>query len=515
MSFQSKTKFNIKKDGITNEVIEKEWMKQGFGYDKRNLIVNVSRREMPTTKKNLSNMQLFNSSIGLPYKEFRGFVDSGNLMCVPETILHHLKCNGRHKKLKLNDVIDILESNYDEDDPRYDDEDDTTKTIRRRRILLSNYDEDDESDDEDIPDEDDESDDENIPDEECPTPGYGERGYTSTDIMYCLDHFKCRGRLLDVNLKEFVATDYNKKNDKHIKTFLGIVYNNHLYYCTDSNFVMSMSDKARNNNVSGLSEQVYDKKKTEDKNYYEVIETDSLLNYYLENYDNTIRLIKTCDGKITTITYDTKVVCANPDKSIMKEILGDTFHNENLTIVGEKEFKDYFPNHITSSFTKDTFDQLEGFKHGNYVRYFNHPRTANLLDEYDINKCRTSCWLDNKLGSYEVFDCTSQVEVFDGTIKKGLYKIQCLDDAENFFVRGNTWYSGDFIQVGMQEGFKVLVNYQLLCKKENCLKATYFKEFVQKIINKYPNHYKHLINTCIGYRGKTNIKKKVGYIETD
>ena len=199
----------------------------------------------------------------------------------------------------------------------------------------------------------------------------------------------------------------------------------------------------------------------------------------------------------------------------MKEILGDTFHNENLTIVGEKEFKDYFPNHITSSFTKDTFDQLEGFKHGNYVRYFNHPRTANLLDEYDINKCRTSCWLDNKLGSYEVFDCTSQVEVFDGTIKKGLYKIQCLDDAENFFVRGNTWYSGDFIQVGMQEGFKVLVNYQLLCKKENCLKATYFKEFVQKIINKYPNHYKHLINTCIGYRGKTNIKKKVGYIETD
>jgi hypothetical protein len=35
-------------------------------------------------------------------------------MCVPETILHHLKLNGRNKKLKLKDVIDTLE-NYAND----------------------------------------------------------------------------------------------------------------------------------------------------------------------------------------------------------------------------------------------------------------------------------------------------------------------------------------------------------------------------------------------------------------
>ena len=56
MSFQSKKLFNIKKDGITNDTIKNEWMKQGHGYDKLNSIQNVSRRKMPKTKKNLNNI---------------------------------------------------------------------------------------------------------------------------------------------------------------------------------------------------------------------------------------------------------------------------------------------------------------------------------------------------------------------------------------------------------------------------------------------------------------------------
>ena len=72
MSFQSKKLYNIKKDGITNADIYNEWMKQGIGSTKRNIITNVSRRQMPKTKKNLTNMQLFNSSIILPLRSLEG-----------------------------------------------------------------------------------------------------------------------------------------------------------------------------------------------------------------------------------------------------------------------------------------------------------------------------------------------------------------------------------------------------------------------------------------------------------
>jgi hypothetical protein len=50
---------------------------------------------------------MYKCIVNLPFKEFNGFRDTGNAMCVPETILHHLKLNPkRNKKLKLKDVIE-------------------------------------------------------------------------------------------------------------------------------------------------------------------------------------------------------------------------------------------------------------------------------------------------------------------------------------------------------------------------------------------------------------------------
>ena len=63
---------------------------------------------------------MYYSTINLPYKEFNGFRDSGNMMCVPETILHHLKLNGRNKKLRLEDIINSLDENNDKMDWVYD-----------------------------------------------------------------------------------------------------------------------------------------------------------------------------------------------------------------------------------------------------------------------------------------------------------------------------------------------------------------------------------------------------------
>ena len=64
----------------------------------------------------MKDVPLFNCVVNLPYKEFNGFKDKGEMMCVPETILHHLQINGRNKKLTLEKVIETLEQEYKNDE---------------------------------------------------------------------------------------------------------------------------------------------------------------------------------------------------------------------------------------------------------------------------------------------------------------------------------------------------------------------------------------------------------------
>ena len=483
-------------------------------------IDKISKRKLPKKGKQLKDVPLFNAVVNLPYREFNGFQDKGEMMCVPETILHHLQINGFKKKETVEKVIAILEEVYiiDDEDDDESEEVETKKVIdfsllsmEEQRELLQqrckNYDDllNSESDD-------DGSDGKSeCPDEEYE---YGKRGYTPQDIIRTLEHYKCRGRLLDIHQNEFLTTDFDVKYDKNLKSFCGMVYNSHLYYCDDHKFISSIS-KRRDN--SCLHEHVYEKKvkEFEDKKIYEVVEANDLTDFYIDMFknDNTIRLVKTTNGKISNILYDNKKsICANPEKTLMQEILGDKFQNENTTILGEKEFKEYFPTHKCSQFTKDVFDNLQ--KHGNIVESFNEP-VKKIQFEYDINKCRTHCWMNNKLGDYELFGVSCQIEDYKGSLKQaGIYyvELKSVKDRE-FFMRGNTWYSKQYIEIGLQEGYEVNIKYQLLATET--LKADYFKKFVKHIIEKYPNHFKHIINKCIGYRGKTNTTQSKGYIETD
>ena len=57
----------------------------------------VSVRKIPKGKKQLADVPLFRNNVNSPYKEFNGFKDMGVGRCVPETILPHLKVNGRYK----------------------------------------------------------------------------------------------------------------------------------------------------------------------------------------------------------------------------------------------------------------------------------------------------------------------------------------------------------------------------------------------------------------------------------
>ena len=95
-------------------------------------------------------------------------------MCVPETILHHLQSNGREKKTTLKHIIQILEQEYTDE---YNDD----------------------SSDDDISDDEEEETDEVLL--------KGKRGYTPLDIIRTLEHFKCRGRLVDVKKQQFLTTD--------------------------------------------------------------------------------------------------------------------------------------------------------------------------------------------------------------------------------------------------------------------------------------------------------------------
>ena len=47
--------------------------------------------------------------------------------------------------------------------------------------------------------------------------------------------------------------------------------------------------------------------------------------------------------------------------------------------------------------------------------------------EHDINKCRTDCTLKNKLGPYERFDVSAQIEEYVkvNTLKNGIYYKTC------------------------------------------------------------------------------------------
>lgn len=480
---------------LPNQRVIEKFLQEGSGSEKLTTFLTLNRQRIRKTDADLRTTLMYKCIVNLPYKEFNGFRDSGNAMCVPETILHHLKSTGRNKKLKLNDVIDTLETYADADndiDLKYD------KDYRfTEEELEGEY--------------------------ECPDEysELGQRGYTPEELIKTLESYGCRGRLLDINQKEFISTNnYGKeKYDKNLKTFVGICYGNHLYYCDDEHFVKSIAGKSNYEKCDGHFEfDAYEKKKDfEDKRKYKIIETNDLTELYLEMFekDNTLKLVRLQDGKIVSMLQGDIVICANPEKTIMEKILGDNFKNENTTILGNMELKKFINENYgedlpLSNFNKEVFDAIH--KHGNIVKTYNAPE-CKVQALYDIIKCRTDCLLNNKLGDYEVFNVSCDIKDYSGKLQKGIYYIETED--RDFFMRGNTWYSSDYLKYAKKEKIKFNVKYELLAS--SVIPANYFKSFVEYIIKKYPDpaHYKPIINKMIGGLGKTHTKKKSGYIEPD
>ena len=456
---------------------KREIEKIGSGSKKMYEIVSISKTPMRyLSAVDIKNIKLYNAKCYLPYKEFNGFKDTGKGQCVAETILYHIQKKNRNKKQTLEKVIDVLErykNDEDEEDIEYC------------------FDE---------------------MDYENPEDNKG-KGYTPLQIINTLQHYNCRGRLLDINYNDFIQTNNfnNEKFDKNLSSFLGICYGGHLYYCEDEKLIKSFSQRKVSEELGvGYKPETKKPKKEKEKEIHNVKD---LTDYYIEQYkkDNTIRNILTCNGDIVRIDYDDKIILANPDKDEMIKMIGEeNFKNQNFCNYGKKLFEVEFTEHKQSEFIKDVFDKLK--KHGNIVKSFNNPIGGDII-EYDINKCRTSCLLNNKLGDYEIFDVYSNIEKYDGKIKKGLYYVIPHDDDSLFYLRGEAWYSGDFIKKGLKYGENCDIEYQILAT--DTLPKDYFKNFTKEIIKDYPNHYKILINTLIGNLGKTKSKLEKGYIEKD
>jgi len=467
---------------------------EGLGSEK---VIDVFRISAKATRRfnvNEEETILFNSNVLLPHHQFNNFKDSGENKCVPETLLHHIKLNNRNKKVTLQNVIDKL-NEYDGKCDGYD------------------------------------SDDEFIPREDCEWENPegsiedGTCGYSASAIIKYLIELNIRGRLVDINMNQFLHTNNFDDYDKHTKVFLGLCYDNHLYYCDNQELITSFGHKLAQGVKGSFEHIVYDRKVEEKKYTKEYIETNDLAWMFKEQFlvDNTIRQIKTYNGKIVQINYPDKQVIANSDLTIMKEIKGEDFDNENLTNFGLKLFNEWCskgstpPNtecgtvsapHTKSEFNHEVLKLLT--KHGNIVKMVNEETQGKIL-EIDINKCRTDCLMNNRLGCYEVFGCHNDIKDYDGKIKKGLYFINTTDTT--LFMRGNCWYSGDFLKYAIKHNIAFTITHQLLCNK--LLDANYFKKYVTDVVEKYPNHYKHIINNFIGRLGKTETNFTSGYVETD
>jgi len=74
----------------------------------------------------------------------------------------------------------------------------------------------------------------------------------------------------------------------------------------------------------------------------------------------------------------------------------------------------------------------------------------------------------------------------------------------------NGWYPYVFVKYAVEQGYIALSDIQYVIKAGETLKADYFCEWAQNLVNKFPNESKLLINCFIGELNKQSIKSEKG-----
>lgn len=137
----------------------------------------------------------------------------------------------------------------------------------------------------------------------------------------------------------------------------------------------------------------------------------------------------------------------------------------------------------------------------------------NTQESIDINKCRTACFYDNKLGPYPVFDIYNDIEEYqegDLSLCGWFYVI----NFDHKYLNNNYWYSGEFLKILKNEfNYNFEIKYKFIAS--NKLPHDYGKKYIEYIIDNFKPYYKDIINKTIGYFGKTKQTHSKGYIEFD
>jgi len=406
--------------------------------------------EIPVSDARLVDMTMYRELILSATPEFRGFVDSGDMECVPETILYHISRweKRKNRRYSLGEIKNLC------NDDKYD------------------------------------------------------KGYNTHELVNCLKQLRCAYKLIDVEEKVF-ATNKDYIVDTNLPVFVAQVWNNHLYYCSDDDYIKSLasSESFKTSNreiVIKKKEKVFDSI---------VIGIDDLKDLFLQQFsiDNKFRKVSLYNSKIVGYELDNKKwIYANPDLELVKQVCDNmniSFKNQSLTFLGKGIFDRTNPKHKSSHFNDNVYSQLQ--INTGIVSLFNNTSGATQSSA-DINKCRTSCLLNNVLGDYPVFGIADDIQEYNGKMVLGWY--YAITD-NNLPMRGAGWYSNQFLNYCAGENIKFDIKYQLTASGK--LSSNFADTFVKEIIKASPDNYKTLVNTTIGYFGKTLSKYSSGYLETD
>jgi hypothetical protein len=421
--------------------------------DKVFVIKSVDILKVPKEDAKLADMRMYREVIQSATPEFRGFKDTGNFNCVPETIKYHLERKGRkNKQYTLEEIIRLL--NGDEPEYRW------------------------------------------------------QSGWTCYDLIRALDTLRVAYKLVDVENKVFLQDTKSDKRDRNIPVFVGQVWNNHLYYCEDDDYIKSLASKE----VAKLSgKALINRKKKAFEG--EVLPVEDLKDHFLKQFqiDKTFRRVQLYNNRIVAYESDNGWLYANKDVDLVRESCKTTslpFENQSLTILGKSIFDKHYPAHRQSHFNVNVFSELS--VNAGIVECFGDATGENQLSA-DINKCRTACFLDNKLGDYPVYGINCDIQEYSGgELKFGQHYVITKNRLP---MRGDGWYSNDFLEYCRGKGIPFEVKYSL--EANDRLPADYGVKITEELMKASPDKYKLLVNTMIGYFGKTVNKSSQGYLETD
>jgi hypothetical protein len=436
------------------------------GYNEIWDIISVDITEA-TNGKELKDSPMFNATMNIDISQFNKFKDSGQMKCVPEVLYTHLttKCKMSRKKnsevelankmsLKRPSANIILQENVnpmlDESDTLYE-------------------------------------------------------GFSPLQISSLLNDLGVPYKLMDINQNIFLSNNVRRNND--MSPFVAICYSNHLYYCDDKEHIKSLGQVRGNSN--------FHKKETKK-------ETSLLTKYYdqsdlLEEWTNECiknnTIITKCtlyNGRLTAYTFEGKKHMAIENHELVKKITeasGNKFYDSNIVSATKALFNSRY-NIKKSTFFTYEYDMYCNNKVKALVHTFKNAKGSEL-NAVDINKCRTDCLKNNKLGDYLVYDINDKIINYSGNIQCGSSYFVSEIKHDILYLSANAWFDYQMLLELDKRNIEYTITHEY--KASHSIPANYFSKFVDDLIE--IGDFKFPVNAFIGDLGQTISKYQTGYIE--